>query len=333
MLEPTATAIMDAALKIGEQFECTNQTVDNTPVLSDVSEHLVSVGSNSATCCSLPQCDTCLALLQSHQIPLAPISVYANSTTRSQLDNTSHTNSHSVNKTIFSQPSESHPAQTADTERKISVMSNQSTMSTDSDYVSDTNNLYFDGHVRKLSDIQNYYEAPNREILTYPKATSCNLSLNLSAIRTSKSSVKDQSCQTPIYTPDSVDFRNEVKLSDIQRMQIPFTDGVGVEDARRKISNISTISTLSSLSTESTSTFDTVTLGPDNSTSNEELTPTQHKFEESFVPSLSQVSWSLSERNRIRTSHCFTIFKSNILLYIRSPPHILHVIFLSVSLN
>lgn len=253
--EATSTSHVDAVIST-EQTD-TSQNVDSTLVVLDVSDRPVSVGSSSAACCSLPQCDTCLALLHSQQNPLAPISTSFVNSVRSQLDNASHTSSQTVNKTVFNQPSTCPGNAVVDTQRKISVVSNQSTMSTDSDYVSDTNNLYLDGHNQKLSDVQ----MPNAvESFNYGRPASCNLSLNLS--NTYKSSVKDQSCQTPVYPPDCIDFKNEVKLSDIHNMQSQ-VERENFDDPKRKISNISTISTLSSLSAESSSTFDTVTLGPD----------------------------------------------------------------------
>lgn len=245
---------------------------DNAPVAGNVSERSISVGSNSTAFCSLPQCDTCLALLQSHQNSLAPAPTSCANSVRSQLDNSSHASSqNSINKmATFGQPNVvclNSSATMADTQRKISIMS---TMSTDSDYVSDTNNLYFDGTVRKLSDVQNCHEIPNADLFNYMKPASCNLSLNLSAVSASKSSVKDQSCQTPEYPLDCVDLNGDSRFPDPRGAQLPLSDYENFDDPKRKISNISTISTLSSLSTESASTFDTITLGQDVATCNED---------------------------------------------------------------
>lgn len=270
-----------------------NQTVmDSAPVLSDVSDRPVSVGSSSVACCSLPQCDTCLALLRSQQNPLAPISTSFVNSARSQLDNASHTSSQTINKSVFNQ-SPAYSNTLGDVQRKISVVSNQSTMSTDSDYVSDTNNLYLDNHARKLSDVQNFYETYNAELSNYTKPASYNLTLNLT--NTYKSTVKDQSCQTPGYPPDCVDFKNEVKLSDIHKMQSPVLErGENWNDPKRKISNISTISTLSSLSAESSSTFDTITLGPDTASADDFCVVDCCKQADS-LPKASQVSRLLTQ--------------------------------------
>ena len=311
-----------------------HMAVDNTPVQSDVSvqpqhhqqqqtqqqqqqQQGVCV-SGSAACCSLPQCDTCLGLLHSQQNSLVAQSTSLINCVRSQLDSASHAG---VNKiaSAFTTPSPPNSCSVAvtgtpsavtaaantvmpsglhsvDAQRKISVMSNQSTMSTDSDYVSDTNNLYFDGHMRKFSDT-NCYEPPNsaESYHNFAKPASCSLTLNLSAASTTTTSwarcSKDQSCQTPVaYPPDCVDFKNEVKLSDIQRQaSVGGESNSSFDDPKRKISNISTISTLSSLSTESTSTFDTITLGTDNASQDEFYIDMNTKYMENTIK-VAQVS-------------------------------------------
>lgn len=242
--------------------------------MRDVSERFLPSGNNSAAYCFMPQCDTCLALLQTQQIPLAPTHTSCANSVRSQLDNSSHTSSsQNLSKPVASQnqifacPSSSGAL---DSNRKISVVSNQSTMSTDSDYVSDTNNLYFDPRSRKLSDVPSSYELAGGEIFHYSKPASFNLNLNLAAANSFKSSMKDQGCQTPEFPLESVDPRHEVKMSDIQDMRftMPYQDGG--DDLKRKISNISTISTLSSMSAESASTFDTVTHEVDPVSGNED---------------------------------------------------------------
>lgn len=244
-----------------DQNERSQLNLDNTSVLGNVSER----SSNPTVFCSLPQCDTCLALLQSHQNSLVRTLSSCENSVQSQLNNSSHTSSqNSNNKMMYSQSSVCPPV--SDDHRKISVMSNQSTMSTDSDYVSDTSNLYYDNNnIRKLSDVQNCYEVPNNaDMFYYIKPATCNLNLNLLAV-SSKSPVKDQSCQTPEFPLDIVDFKNETRfVNEHGNIHENF------EDPKRKISNISTISTLSSLSTESASTFDTITLGPDNASPNED---------------------------------------------------------------
>lgn len=242
-------------------------------VIRDVSERFLPLGNNSAAYCFMPQCDTCLALLQTQQITLAPIHTSCANSVRSQLDNSSHTNSSQnsskpvMQNQIFACPTHSGAL---DPQRKISVVSNQSTMSTDSDYVSDTNNLYFDPRSRKLSDVPSSYELASGEIFHYSKPASFNLNLNIAAANSLKSTTKDQCCQTPEFPLESVDPRHEVKISDIQNMRFTMPDQDGGDDLKRKISNISTISTLSSMSTESASTFDTVTHGVDPVSGNED---------------------------------------------------------------
>jgi len=150
-----------------------------------------------------------------------------------------------------------------DPHRKISIMSNQSTMSTDSDYVSDTSNLqYFEGKTRKLSDGQGLSEVPSGvEMFHYTKPASCNLNLNLASVYSAaKMNVKDQSCQTPELPLDGGAINNTNIFQGTQTT-LPSCEHESFDDPKRKISNISTISTLSSLSTESASTFDTVTMG------------------------------------------------------------------------
>lgn len=258
---------------VAEKSDCGISTVDNGggAVMRDVSERLLPLGKNSAAYCFMPQCDTCLALLQTQQIPLAPISTSCANSVRSQLDNSSHTNSSQnlskpvvPNQAIFACPSSSAAA--FDAQRKVSVVSNQSTMSTDSDYVSDTSNLYFDPRSRKLSDVPKSYELASGEIFHYSKPASFNLNLNLAT--SFKSPMKDQCCQTPEFPLECADTRHEVKISDIHDIRFTRPEQGGSDDLERKISNIST---LSSMSTDSTSTFDTVTHGVDSVSGNEDF--------------------------------------------------------------
>ncbi|CAK9134009.1 unnamed protein product, partial [Ilex paraguariensis] len=262
-----AHACTYANQNVAEQSDSGLSNLDSGAAARDVSERFPPLGNNSAAYCFMPQCDPCLALLQTQQIPLAPTHTSCANSVRSQLDNSSHTNSsQNLSKPVAAQnqmfvcPSSSGAP---DAHRKISVVSNQSTMSTDSDYVSDTNNLYFDPRSRKLSDVPSSYELASGEIFHYSKPASFNLNLNLAAANSFKSTMKDQCCQTPEFPLANVDPRHEVKISDIQNMRFTTPDPDGGDDLRRKISNISTISTLSSMSAESASTFDTVTHGVD----------------------------------------------------------------------
>lgn len=286
-----------------DQNDRSQLNLDNTSVSGNVSER----SSNPTVFCSLPQCDTCLALLQSHQNSLVRTLSSCENSVQSQLNSSSHASSqNSNNKMMYSQLNVCPNSNAvSDAHRKISVMSNQSTLSTDSDYVSDTSNLYYDkNNIRKLSDVQNCYDVPNNaDMLYYIKPATCNLNLNLLAV-SSKSPVKDQSCQTPEFPLDFVDFKNETRF-----VNEPGNIYENFEDPKRKISNISTISTLSSLSTESTSTFDTITLGPDNASPNEDTLIAREdecgsqKFEDHGLHQVSHTTGHVSTE----LNHCFSV--------------------------
>lgn len=286
-MTPDTNSIVMAATPhygtVGDQTELKPQltTYENTVAAAptNVSDRYVPVAGccSPATFCSLPQCDMCLALLQLHQISLVPtLTTSCANSVRSQLDNSSHGNSQYLNKIVYSQQQQPQPPVhhyvyscpptsvnggvnniAMDPHRKISILSNQSTMSTDSDYVSDASYLCLDGRTRKLSDVQNHTEIPSSvEMFHYTKPASCNLNLNLS---TAKMNVKDQSCQTPDLPVEGQPKAPDFQAAGAQTSLPMFECGENLDDdPKRKISNISTNTTLSSLSTDSASTFDTV---------------------------------------------------------------------------
>ncbi len=268
---------------------------DTTSPSVDVSERIFPSGNNVAASCSLPQCDTCLASLQTSQIPLVPASFSVNSVPF-QLNYSSQESDQTLSKhpqrTSFTCPHKS----VADVQRKVSVISNQSTLSTDSDYVSDPNNLYFDGRTRKLSDVQNRTELPGTDIFHFSKPASYNLNLNFSTAY-AKSTTKDQFCQTPEFSTDCFDPRSEIRATNFpHHPSSPLVEEEGSDSGQRRISNVSAISSVSSLSVESTKLTDSVATEQEiasaieNSRSVKSGEKGSEKFSRQFR-SISQVSW------------------------------------------